>query len=74
MYWNECKTKSENGNKTNEYRYFLESNFVRVNRLIVLVYTNEDNNAKSRAYSRNLGQRPVLAWKGTFLWKNDTSY
>ena len=28
------------------YRYFLESNFVGVNRLFVLVYTNEDCNAK----------------------------
>ena len=33
IYWNEFKTKSENKNTTNEYRYFLESNFVEVNRL-----------------------------------------
>ena len=38
--------KSENKNTTNEYRYFLDSNFVRVNRLFVLVYTNQDKNAK----------------------------
>ena len=30
---------------TNEYRYFLKSNFVGVNRLFVLVYPNEDANA-----------------------------
>ena len=36
VYWNEYKTKSENKNTTNEYRYFLESNFVGVNRLFVL--------------------------------------
>ena len=30
----------------NEYRHFLESNFVGVNRLFVLVYTDENNNAK----------------------------
>ena len=30
VYWKECKTKSENKNTTNEYRYFLESNFVGV--------------------------------------------
>ena len=30
----------------NEYRYFLESKFVRFNRLFVLVYSNQDNNAK----------------------------
>ena len=46
VYWNGYKTKSENKNTTSEYRYFLESNFVGVNRLFVLVYTNEDNNAK----------------------------
>ena len=46
VYWNECKTKSKNKNTRNEYRYFLESNFVGVNRLFALVYTNEANNAK----------------------------
>ena len=33
VYWNDYKTKSENKNTTNEYRFFLESNFVGVNRL-----------------------------------------
>ena len=46
VYWNEYKTKSENKNTTNEYTYFLESNFVGINRFFVLVYTNEANNAK----------------------------
>ena len=41
VYWNEYKTKSENKNTTNEFRYFLESNFITLNRLFVLVYTNE---------------------------------
>ena len=31
---------------TNELRYFGELNFVGVNRLFVLVYTNEDGNSK----------------------------
>ena len=31
---------------TNEFRYFLQSNFVEVNTLFVLVYTNHGNNAK----------------------------
>ena len=31
---------------TNEYRYFLESNFPGVSRLFVLVYSNQDNNSK----------------------------
>ena len=46
VYWNKYKTKSENKNTINEYRYFLESNCVRVNRLFVLVYTNVDGNTK----------------------------
>ena len=44
VYLNEYKTKSENTNTTNEYRYFLEWNFVGVNRLFVLVYWNQDDN------------------------------
>ena len=31
VYWNEYKTKIENKNTTNQYRYFLESNFAVVN-------------------------------------------
>ena len=46
VYWNEYKTKSENKNTTNEYKYFLKLNFVEVNRLFVLVYSNQDDNAK----------------------------
>ena len=46
VYWNKYKTKSENKNTTNEYRYFLESNFVGINRLFVLVYTNQDGASK----------------------------
>ena len=37
-YWNEYDTKSENKKTTKEYRYFLESNFIGVNRLFFLVY------------------------------------
>ena len=37
FYWNEYKTKNENKNIMNVYRYFLESNSVGVNRLFVLV-------------------------------------
>ena len=39
--------KSDNENITNKFRYFLESGFVGVNRLIALVYSNQDANAKS---------------------------
>ena len=39
VYWNEYKTKSENKNATNEYEYmyFVESDFIGVKRLTVLV-------------------------------------
>ena len=39
VYWNEYQTKSENKVTTSEYRYFLESNFVSVNRLFRLIYS-----------------------------------
>ena len=42
VYWNEC----ENKNATNEYKYFLKSNFVGINKLIALIYLNRDNNVK----------------------------
>ena len=35
VYWYEYKTKNENKNTTNKYRYFLESNFVGANRLFI---------------------------------------
>ena len=46
VYWNEYKTKCETKNTINECRYFLDSNFAEINRLFVLVYTNDDGNAK----------------------------
>ena len=46
VYWNEYKTKSDNKNTTNAIRYFLESNFVGVSRLFVLVYLNQHETSK----------------------------
>ena len=46
VYWNEYKTKSENENKRSEFRYFPESNFVGVNRLFVLIYSNKNDDTK----------------------------
>ena len=46
VYWNEYKTKRENKNTKNEFKYFLEPNFVGVNRLFVLVYSNQDDPSK----------------------------
>ena len=39
VYWNEYKTKSDNKNTINEYRYFNKPKFVGVNRLFVLITT-----------------------------------
>ena len=44
--WNEYKTKSENKNTASEYRYFIESNFVGVNRLFVSVYSKKNTDSK----------------------------
>ena len=44
VYWNEYRTKSDF--TTNEFRFFLESNFVGANRLFALVYTNKDAASK----------------------------
>ena len=53
--WNESKTKSDNKNTTNELRFFLESNFVGVNRLFLLVYINLKNlKLKDITYQKEL--------------------
>ena len=46
VYLNKHKIKFDNKNTINEFRYFLESNVVGVNRLFVLVYTNHGDNSK----------------------------
>ena len=46
VYWNEYKTKSENKNTANKYRCFLESNFIVVNRLFVMIYLYRNNDVK----------------------------
>ena len=42
IYWNEYKTKSQNKNTTNEFRYVHEPKFLRVNKLSVVVYPNRN--------------------------------
>ena len=52
VYWNQYKAKKDK-TTTNEYRYFLQSNFVGVNRLFALVYLNRKNDVerfKTRRY------------------------
>ena len=47
MYWNEYTTKRENKDTTNKHVYFFESYFVDVKRFFKLIFSNEDDNAKS---------------------------
>ena len=42
-FWNEYKTKRKNKNTTIEYRCFLESNFIEINRLFFSIYPNQNN-------------------------------
>ena len=60
-YWTKYKTKSENKNTINEYRYFCESNFVGVNRLFVLVYSNQD--AKTKRFKTQIYYFPKYVIK-----------
>ena len=46
VYWSAYKTKSENKNTTNNYRYFIESNFVEATKLFVLIYPNQNDIVK----------------------------
>ena len=46
VYWDEYKTESDNENTTNQYKYFLKLNFLGVNRLFVLVCSNQDHTSK----------------------------
>ena len=67
MYWNEYKAKSEDKNMTNEYRYFFESNFVRVNRLFVLVYSNQDNTSKRYEARRYFLPKGVIKYYNVII-------
>ena len=60
VYWNEYKTEYENRNTRKEYRYFLESNFVGVSRLFVLVYSNQDADSKRLKLEDNTCQKALL--------------
>ena len=68
VYCNEYKTKSKNKNTTNKYRYFLESDFVEINRLFILVYTNQNVNSKWFKTWRYHLPKEKLQWH--HQWKN----
>ena len=60
VYWNKYKTKSDNKNRTNKFRYLLESNFVAVNRLFVVVYSNEDDASNRFKAKRYYLPKPII--------------
>ena len=73
VYWNRYKTKRENKNMRNEDRYFLESNFVGVNRLFVLVYSNQDDNAKRFKTRRYYIPKGIIRISNIIIKSNSTN-
>ena len=68
MYWNEYKTKSENKNTINEYRYFLESNFARADRFFVLIYSKQNDNVKDSKIQKVLSRDEMSSsMENTFI-------
>ena len=46
VHWDKYKTKRKDKRTANKYRYFLDSNFVGVNILFALIFSNQDDNGK----------------------------
>ena len=72
VYWNEYKTKSEDINTTSESRYFLESNFAGVIRLLVLIYSIQDNGSKM--YIAKINYLPKCVIKKFIIIINGKSF
>ena len=68
VYWNEYKRKRENKNTTNEWRYFLESNYVGVKRLSVLAYLNRNIDVKQ--LEDIIYQKTIKNYIAMINWKN----
>ena len=67
VFWNECKTKSDNKSTTNEYRFFFDSNFVGVNRLFVLIYSNEHAASKRFKVKRYYLTKEIINDHNVFI-------
>ena len=52
VYWKEYETNRDDKDTTNEFRYFLKSNFFGVNKLFVLVYLNRNIDVERFNYGR----------------------
>ena len=70
VYWNEYKRKKKIKNTTNKYRYFLKSNFVGVNTVFVLVYTNQGVNAKRFNAQKYLAKGIIKNYNISSMEKN----
>ena len=55
---------------TNDYRFFLESNFVGIKRLLVLVYSNQDKNLKRYKTKRYLPKDMTKNYNAIINGKN----
>ena len=60
VIWNGYKTKSENKNTINEYRYLIESNFLGVSTLFGLVYSNNVNASKRYSTFRYYFRKAII--------------
>ena len=62
IYWNEYKTKRENKNTPNEYRYFLEPDLVGVNRLFELAYLKRNNDIQPLKTQRYYLEKGIIVY------------
>ena len=60
VYSNEYKTKSETKTTTNEFRNFLESSFIGINRLFQLVYLKRSDDVKRFKTRRNCLAKGII--------------
>ena len=71
MYRDKYLTNDVNKGTTNQYKYFLESSFVRDNRFFVLIYLNEDNNPKNyKAHRYCLLKGMMKVYDAVIIGKN----
>ena len=68
VYWNKYRATSLNKNTANDYRYFLESNYVGVKRLFVLAYLNRNIDVKQ--LEDIIYQKTIKNYNAMINWKN----
>ena len=68
VYWNKYRATSLNKNTANDYRHFLESNYVGVKRLFVLAYLNRNIDVKQ--LEDIIYQKTIKNYNAMINWKN----